>query len=105
MAIANCLRPAIVSNIKLFPEVDELLRDSFHEFGWRDTRFGSRLLDLLAVLVHAGQKENLFTFEPVISRDYVGQHLFVSVSYMRWRIRVIDRGGDEKRFRHLVHHL
>jgi hypothetical protein len=36
----------------------------------------------------------------VIARDHVGQHFFVSVANVWWRIRVIDRRGDEKRLRH-----
>ncbi len=78
--------------------------DFFDKLSWRDAGFGRRLLDLLAVLIDACQEENLFAFEPVITRDYIGQHLFVSVTDVRRRIRVIDRGGDEKRFRHLCGH-
>ena len=52
------------------------------------------------MLIDAGQKENVFTFEPVITRDHIGQHFLVGVTDMRRRIRVIDRGGDEKCLRH-----
>ena len=38
----------------------------------------------------------------MIARDYIGQHLFVSVADMRWRIRVIDRRGEEERLRHFL---
>ena len=73
----------------------------FDEFSWWHTRFRRRLLDFLSVLIDAGQKENVFTFEPMIARDHIGQHFFVSVADMRWRIRVIDRRRDEKFFWHL----
>ena len=103
--VARCLGPVVVSDIKLFPKIDELLRDAFNEFGRWHARFRRRLLDLLSVLINAGQKENVFAFEPMIARNHIGQHFLVSVADMRWRIRVIDRRGDEKRLRHFCDHL
>src|SRR5262245_35317769 len=40
----------------------------------------------------------------MITRNYIGQHFLVSVTDMWWRISVIDRRGDEKRFRHFCGH-
>jgi hypothetical protein len=54
------------------------------------------------VLIDTCQKENFVAFEPMIARDHVGQHLLVSVSDMRRRIGVINRGGDEKGLWHAV---
>ena len=36
----------------------------------------------------------------MIARNHIGQHFLVSVSNVRWRVRVVDRRGDEKRLRH-----
>ena len=36
----------------------------------------------------------------MITRNHIGQHLFVGVTDVRRRIRVIDRRSDEKRLRH-----
>jgi hypothetical protein len=87
-------------HVEFLPQIDELFSDPFNEFSRSDSSLRSRLLDLLAVLIDAGQKENVFAFEPMIARNHIGQHLFVSVADVRRRIRVIDRRGDEKRFRH-----
>ena len=94
------LRPSVVFHIELFPKIDKLLGDAFDEFRWRNARLGRGLLDLLAVLIDAGQIKNFFAFEPMITRDHIGQHFFVSVPDVRRRIRVIDRRGDEKGLRH-----
>jgi hypothetical protein len=64
-----------------------------------NARLRSRLLHLLAVLIDAGQIKDFFALEPVIARDHVGQHLFVSVPDVRRRVRVIDRRCDVKRLR------
>ena len=37
----------------------------------------------------------------MVARNHIGQHFFVSVADMRWRIRVIDRRGDVESFRHV----
>ena len=52
------------------------------------------------MLIDTGQKENFLSLEPVIARDHISQHLFVSMTDMRRRIRVIDRRGDVESFRH-----
>jgi hypothetical protein len=100
--ITRCLCPFIVSDIQLLPQIDELLSDAFNEFCRWYARFRCRLLDLLSVLIDAGQKENVFAFEPMIARNHIGQHFFVSVANMRRRIGIIDRRGDEECFRHEV---
>ena len=72
----------------------------FDEFGRWYVRFRRRLLHFLAVLINAGQKENVFAFQSMIARNHIGQDFFVSVADVRWRIRVIDRRSDEKCLRH-----
>ena len=105
MAIADRLRPLIVFHFQFLRQIEKFLRNALDEFTWRNACFRSGFLDLLAVLIHTGQEKHIFAFEPVLARDDIGQHHLVRVPDMRRRVRVIDRGGDEKRLRHFVHHL
>ena len=57
------------------------------------------------MLIDTGEKKHVLTFEPVITRNHIGQHHLVGVPDMRRRVRVIDRGGDEKCLRHFCVHL
>ena len=100
MTIACGLSPLVIAHVELPPKIDKLLRDIFDELRWRNAGFRSRLLYLLAMLIDTGQKENLVAFEPMIARNYVSQHFFVSVTDVRRRVGVIDRCGDVERFRH-----
>ena len=66
-------------------------------------RFAFRLrglLDLLAVLIQAGQEENLLPQAAPRPRDHVGDDFFVGVAEMRLAVDVINRGGDVKPFVH-----
>ena len=90
------LRPAVVGDAQLSPQRFEFFRDLTGELRGRNTGFFRRLLDFLPVLVDAGEEEHRTPALAVPARNHVGQHLFVSVTDMRWCVRVIDRGGDEK---------
>ena len=92
--------PTVVADFEFLPKRDELRRDLIDELLRRHASFFGGLLDLLAVLIDAGEKENFFTFQPMITRDDVGQHFLVGVSDMRRAIRVIDRGGEVELLRH-----
>ena len=56
-----------------------------------------RLLDLLAVLVGAGQEEHVVAVQPLEPRHHVGRDRGVGVADMRRAVHVIDRGGDVER--------
>ena len=84
MTVAGRLRPGIVLHIEFLPKIDELLRDSLDKFSRRNAGFRSGLLDFLAVLIHAGQEKHIFTFQPMIASNNIGQDLFVGVTNM-WR--------------------
>ena len=92
--------PRVVFHVELFPKIDKLLRDAFDEFGRRNAFFRGGLLHFLSVLIDAGEKENLLAFQPMITRDDVGQHLFVGVPDVRRRVGVIDRRGDVEGLAH-----
>src|SRR5580700_9145651 len=51
-------------------------------------------MHFLAVLIDASEKKNLIAFEPMITRDNIGQHFLIGVTDVRRRIRIIDRRGD-----------
>jgi len=54
------------------------------------------------MLIDTGQKENFLSLEPVVARNDIGQHLFVGMTDMRRRIRVIDRRRNEKGLWHFA---
>ena len=66
----------------------------------RHARFLRRLLDLLAVLIDAGEEENLLAFQAMIARNDVGQNFLVGMADVGRAVGVIDRGCDVERFRH-----
>ena len=69
--------------------------------GLRGFAFGDGgLLDLLAVLVEAGQEKNLLAQAAPRPRDDVGDDLLVGMAEMRLAVDVINRGGDVKPFAH-----
>ena len=102
VTLVRCLRPLIVFHIELLPKIDKLLSDIPDEFPRCDSRFGRRLLNFLSVLIDTCQIENVVTFEPMIARDHIGQHFFVSMTNVRGRVSVIDRRGDEEGLPHTV---
>ena len=59
-----------------------------------------RLLDLLAVLVGAGQEENLVAVQPLEARHDVGRDRGVGVADMRRAVHVVDRRGDVEALGH-----
>ena len=99
------LRPAVVGDAQLFPQRFEFFRDLTGKLRGRNAGLFRRLLDFLPVLVDAGEKKHRAAALAVPAGNHVSQHLFVSVTNVRWCVRVIDRGGDEKslgRHRHPI---
>src|SRR5262249_21126712 len=64
---------------------------------WRDPGYSRRLLDLLAVLVGAGEEPHPPPVEPHEPGQRVTGHRRIGVAQMRQIVDVIDRGRDEKR--------
>ena len=93
-------RPAGVLHVEFVPQGDELRRDFIHELLRLDALFFRRLLDLLPVLIDAREEENVVAFQPVITREDIGEHLLVSVADVRRAVGVINGGGDEEGFGH-----
>ena len=61
---------------------------------WVEPGVARRLLDLLAVLVGAGQEEHVEAVQPLEARHHVGRDRGVGVADMRRAVHVIDRRGD-----------
>lgn len=59
-----------------------------------ETDFFSALLDFLAMLIDACQKEYFSAGEALESSHDICQHFFISVPDVRWRVGVVDGGGD-----------
>ena len=93
-------RPAVVAHVELLPERGEFRGDAVDEFLRRDALLLGGLLDLLPVLIDAGEEEDLVAFQPVIARDHVGEDLLVRVADVRRAVGVVDGGGDEERVGH-----
>ena len=63
---------------------------------WRDALGAGRIGDGLAVLVGAGQEEDLLAALAVVAREHVGGDRRVRVAEVRRRIDVVDRRRDVK---------
>ena len=73
------LHPSTVIHLQLFPQGDKLPGDSIDEGLRRDPLLLRRLLHLLPVLIHPGEKEDFLSFQAVVARQHIGQHLLVGV--------------------------
>ena len=67
-----------------------------------DAVFFSRLGDLFAVLVSAGQEHDIFAIQALKTRHDVGQDGLIRVAEVRQAVYVGDSGGDVKLFTHLI---
>jgi hypothetical protein len=76
----------------------ECLRDLVGELLWRDAGGGGAALDLLAVLVGAGEEEGVVAEQAVAAGDDVGDDGGVGVADVRARVDVVDRGGEVELF-------
>ena len=93
----------IVGDVHQLPQVlDPLgpLHDVVHEGLGGDPGALGLVLDLLAVLVGAGEEHNLLALEPVVAGDGVGGHGTVGVADVELVRGVVDGGGDVKFLRH-----
>ena len=92
--------PAVGVDIEAIPEGAELGGD-FRHVGLRgDAGFFGALLDLLAVLVDAGEEVDGLSVEPLEAGDGVRQDFFVGVADVGRAVGVVDGGSDEERLGH-----
>ncbi len=89
---------AVVRQAHAVPEGAEGLRDLVGELLGRDAGGGGGALDLLAVLVGAGEEEGVVPQEAVAAGEDVGDDGGVGVADVGARVDVVDRGGDVELF-------
>ena len=89
--------PGIIAEIKFLPERHEFLCGLIDKFLDGDVFSLRGLLDLLAMLIHTGEKERRLSFQPMVSGDDIGKDLLIGMAEMRRGIRVVDRCRNEER--------
>ena len=91
---------AVVADAELVPEVFKLGADGVGVLFGALVPSRRRLLDLLAVLVGAGEEERLLPLQRVVARQHVGDHRRVGVADMRHVVDIVDRCGHIKLLGH-----
>ena len=84
----------VVAEVHRLDEVAERLADLVGEGLRRQAGRRRRLLDLLAVLVGAGQEVDVAAVEPHEAGQHVAGERRVGVPDMRHVVHVVDRRGD-----------
>src|SRR5215213_8945376 len=95
MARLGCADEVVVSDVQKASHTAERAGDLIGKLLWRETARLSRALNLLPVLVGAGQKPDVLTVQPHESRQHVAGYGRVSVTEMRQVVDVIDRRGQK----------
>src|SRR3954447_11658546 len=95
MARLGCADKVVLSYVQEASHAAERAGDLIGKLLWRETARLSRALDLLPVLVGAGQKPDVSTVQPHESRQHVAGYGRVSVAEMRQVVDVIDRRGQK----------
>ena len=79
---------------ELLPELVMRVDDAVGELDREDAFFRRGALDLLPVLVRAGQEADVVAHAPAVARDHVGDDVLVHVPDVRVVVDVVDGGGD-----------
>ena len=91
----------VVGQLRVCGELPPQDRRQFIAICLRRFAFGfSGLLDLLPVLVQAGQEKDLLPKAALGTGDHVGDDLFIGMAEVRLAIDVVNRGRDVKSFAH-----
>src|SRR5207302_8039038 len=85
---------AVVADVELRPQVGEGRGHGIHLFLRGDTPLGGDAFDIDAVLVGAGQQEDVVTAQAVIAGDRIGGDGGVGVANVGYVIGVIDGRGQ-----------
>jgi hypothetical protein len=85
-----------VAEIELLPEIEEERGDLCDKFGRLDSAFLGGLLDLLSVLIHASEEEDITPCKPLVACYGIGENFLIGMADVRRAIRVVNRSGDEK---------
>ena len=86
----------VVGEAHAVPQRAELRGDLVGELLRWDASGGGGALDLLAVLVGAGEEEGVVAEQAVTAREHVGNDGRVRMADVRPRVDVVDRRGEVK---------
>ena len=84
----------VVGDVERLPRIAEAAADLVDERLRLPAGFGGGVVDLLAVLVGAGEEPGVVAVRAVPARQEVGGHRGVGVTDVRLVVHVVDRGGD-----------
>ena len=84
----------VVGQLEFLKEPLETCRVLVREFFWRNPQFFRRTLNLETMLISAGQKENVCTSLPIMTRHRIRQNRGVGVTDMGLAVDVVNRGRD-----------
>ena len=96
MTLLRCADEIVVGDAKQPPQLLKARNNAVDVLKGRHALLLRRLLDLLPVLVRAGQKEHIVACKPLEPRNRVRNRRAVRVPDMQLRARVVDRCGDVK---------
>ena len=99
MVVVGGADEAVVGDVHQLPQVHDApvaLHDAVHKLLGGDAGLLGLVLDLLAVLVGAGEEHDVIALQPLIAGHGVGGHGAVGVADVQLVAGIVDRGGDIK---------
>ena len=101
MVIIGCADEAVVADVHQLPKIQNAPGPGdnvVHELLGGDPGLPGLVLNLLAVLVGAGEEHHLATGEALVAGHGIGGHGAVGVADVQLIAGVVDGGGDIKTF-------
>ena len=99
MVVVGSADEAVIGDVHQLPQVLDppgSLYNAVHKLLGRDAGLLGLVLDLLAVLVRAGEKQHIAAGEPLIPGHGVGGYRAVGVADVQLIAGIVDRGGNIK---------
>ncbi len=104
VAFLGGAKKIIVGNFQPFPQALEGSHDFIYIFNGRNPQVFRLTLNLLAVLIAAGEEKDIFPFGPVIAGNGIRHRGAVSMTDVQFFTGIINRRGNKKRFLFFVFH-
>ena len=89
---------AIIGDVQQLPQALEVFHDVVYIFFRSDTGLGGVDLDLLTVLVGAGEEHHIIPLHSLVAGDGIAGHGAIAVTDVRVAAGIVDGGGDVKCF-------
>ena len=96
MVIIGGADKAVVADVQQLPQILDGSHDLIDILLGGDAGIGSLILDLLAVLIGAGQEHDVVTLHPLEAGQRIAGHGGVAVADVQLIAGVVDGGGDVK---------